>query len=410
MSSFRFAAADNPDHHLILIPFGSNTAETGGITACAASAKLIGALAAEFETCAQIIRAALTAESHHAEQTAELSARRREAEEYQSAFTAFRRAEERYKQIIDTAMDAVISSDENGIISSWNAQAVSMFGLSRSEALGTNISRIIPQDFRTEHSEEIRVLQEDGVWPILGRCVELRGRRANGVEFPIELTVHRIYSDGPISYTAYLRDITLRNEAEHKLSRLYDELEQRVLDRITHELERPNKNLSEEIRVRQQVTLNLQESKRRLSEQAAALQEALAAAREASRLKSEFVARMSHEIRTPLNAVLGMTGLLMDTQLNDTQHDLAEDVRTSAETLLLLINDILDFSKIEAGKLTIEAVPFDLSTAVNDVVEMVGTRAKAAGIDLVVRFEPGMPCELLGDAWAHPPGSNQPCR
>ena len=162
--------------------------------------------------------------------------------------------------------------------------------------------------------------------------------------------------------------------------------------------ETSNRDLNDEIRERQAVEQILQESKKRLSEQAAALEEALVTARQASQLKSEFVARMSHEIRTPLNAVLGMTGLLMDTELNHAQHELAEDVRSSAEALLLLLNDILDFSKIEAGKLTIEAVPFDLRTAIREVMEMVTPRARTRGIDLIVNIEPGMSCDLLGDA------------
>ena len=320
-----------------------------------------------------------------------------QVDEYQSTIAAHIRDEERYKQIIDTAMDAVITIDESGTVTGWNAQAVTMFGLSRKQAIGTHVSRIIPDELREAHEDGMRRLRAEGIGPILGRCVEMTALRANGCRFPVELTINRIYSDGPISYTGFVRDISLRKDAEEKLNLLHAELEQRVLDR-THELENSNRDLCAEIRERQTVEQNLNESQKRLSEQAAALEEALVTARQASQLKSEFVARMSHEIRTPLNAVLGMTGLLMDTELNHAQHELAEDVRSSAETLLLLLNDILDFSKIEAGKLIIEAVPFDLSSAINDVIEMVGARARTRGIDLVVNIDPSMPCDLLGDA------------
>jgi PAS domain S-box-containing protein len=241
--------------------------------------------------------------------------------------------------IVEQSSEAIWTTDLDGVVTSWNAGAAAMFGYSASEAMGAS-RRIGTGTQAAEDERKLRLLKLEKF------SYEMQENTKSGEPIDIQVSVAPLLGDTGqcIGKIAVARDITERNRSEE------------------------------------------------------ALRAARAAAESASQAKSGFLARMSHEIRTPMNGVLGMTELLLETELSSTQRKYAETVHRSGTNLLGIINDVLDFSKIEAGKLELEAVNFDLRRTVEDVVDMLAERAHSKGLELACQFPPDMRMLMVGDA------------
>ena len=269
--------------------------------------------------------------------------RKRTEEARRQAEQALLAAELRFRSLTQSTADAILSADSHGNILSWNNGAEKMFGYREEELLGRSVTMIMPAKYREAYGHGLARRRAGGEAPVVGKTIELWGLRKNGTEFPLELSLSAwTTADGEL-YGGIIRDITDRRKTAAELAQARD------------------------------------------------------AALESTRLKSEFLANMSHEIRTPMNAIIGLSSLLLDTELNAEQRDFAETVHQSAEALLVLANDILDFSKIEAGKLDLDIVEFDLRQLVEECMQTNAERADRKGLELACLMPDSVPTSLRGD-------------
>jgi PAS domain S-box-containing protein len=266
--------------------------------------------------------------------------------------------------MIDTAMDAIISTDAQFNIILFNGAAEKMFGYPVEQILGCPIEVLIPIKLALAHREQMHEFakQKENTRLMRGRSVRpVLGLHADGHEFPAEVAISYLENEKHPIFTAMVRDITERKALDEALMQFATTLELRVISR-TQELE----------------TAKLQ-------------------AEHANQAKSAFLANMSHEIRTPLNSVLGMAHLALMTDLNSKQRDYLQKISVSGTLLLDLINDILDFSKIEAGKLELNPSNFSLPELIHHVCELIQHKAVEKGLALHITIDEKIPKALYGD-------------
>jgi two-component system sensor histidine kinase/response regulator len=256
-----------------------------------------------------------------------------------------RQSEQRNRLIIDTALDAVVTIDSVGMVAGWNPQAETIFGRPRTLAMGMSfVVNCVTREDREAVKQALHQTVSNPTGGAVTRRLELMALRDDGTAFPAELSVSPMQTASGPACSAFIRDISARRQAERDLR-----------DAKEH-------------------------------------------AEAASRAKSEFLANMSHEIRTPLNGVIGVTELLLGTELSQQQRRYGELTKSSADVLLSVINQILDFSKIEAGKLELEEIEFDLPVVVEDAVEILAQRAVRKRIELACHIDPKITTRMRGDA------------
>ncbi|HEV8067773.1 MAG TPA: PAS domain S-box protein [Planctomycetaceae bacterium] len=381
---------------------------------------------------------------------------------------SLRASEERFRALTQSATDAIISADASGRIASWNQGAKAIFGYAEQEVVGQPLTVLMPESYRRAHENGLERFRTTGIPRIIGRTVELRGRRKDGYEFPLELSLASWETGTGKYFSGIIRDATERKQAEETvraseqrfrtmaetmpatvaiyqgighayvnaaavamLGYTRDELVHcSFLDYVHPDFRELVKQRSlarqrgESVASRYEIKLVHKDghslwvdfagtaieyegqpavlgiavdiTQRKDLEQAQ--QKAVEAAEASSRAKSTFLANMSHEIRTPMNAVIGMTELLLGTELTPVQREYLGIVKDSAESLLALINDILDFSKIEAGKLELEHASFQVREILGDTMKGLALRACGKDVEVAGHINPDVPEFIVGDA------------
>ncbi len=268
-------------------------------------------------------------------------------------------SETKFRQLFENAHDAIFIL-ENDLIINCNSSALKMLGASREKIINRSPCSFSP------------LTQPDGA-DSFTRSVERVQLALSGIPQQFEWTFNR--NDG----TPF--------ETEVSLSCFIGPNDQKLLQSLI-------RDISEKKRAEKELVDN----NRQLQEASRQAKELAVQAQSANIAKSEFLANMSHEIRTPMNGVIGMTELLLDTELNDEQRHCAEVVHFSGELLLGIINDILDVSKIEAGKLNFAALDFDLGIVMKDFANNLSLRAQEKGLKLICSIDPDVPVLLHGDS------------
>jgi len=280
-------------------------------------------------------------------------------------------SEARFREIVGSAMDAILVFDADGKVSLANAAAERMFSTTADQAIGESISRFFPEGEGNRPVQELctaaDTLRDDGSAISRAHAHAFTARRANGETFPIEASISCLDTSAGRTYTLIVRDVSERKRAEEALREQATSLTQSAMEL---------KALNEELNRRQ---LDLER---------------------AMTARSRFYASMSHELRTPINAVLGYSTLLLERiygPLNDKQVEGIERTQKAARHLLELVNDVLDLSKIEAGKIDLRLQPVEFPSLIEDLFVTVKPLADEHHSQLTLECDEKNPLKVVSD-------------
>ena len=279
-------------------------------------------------------------------------------------------SEEKYRTILESIEDGYFEVDIAGNFTFFNDAMCRMLGYSKDELMGMNYREYSDK----EYSEAVyRVFNEVYRTENPAKSLDWELIAKEGIKKHVEANVSLVKDSGgrAMGFRGIVRDITARKKGEDDLRKAKE-----VAEAMNVELEEVNEQFEQAI---------------------ARANEMATEAEIASMAKSEFLANMSHEIRTPMNGVIGMTRILLDTELNSEQRHYAEAVHSSADSLLMVINEILDYSKIEADKLELEIINFDLRLTIEDMIDVLSITASQNGLELACEVHHEVPSRLRGD-------------
>ena len=245
--------------------------------------------------------------------------------------------------VLNAISEGIIVIDSTGTIIQVNAAVMTMWDYKEEELIFSKIKNLITTDLKFDTEKTKHICFRSGEILPLDIRLELPALRRSGSTFPIEIYISESRSSEQMLYTMAVRDITEEKKSKEELQLAKEHAEA------------------------------------------------------ANQVKSEFIANMSHEIRTPMNAIMGMTGLVLESELRSEQRDLLQVVKSSADSLLSIINDILDFSKIEAGVIEIDEIEFNLRDCIGDAMKPLAYRAHDKELELSIHIDPAVPEMLLGD-------------
>lgn len=277
----------------------------------------------------------------------------------------------RLQAIIETATDAIITIDENGLVELANEAAFRLFGYTREELVGQNIALVMPEPHHSRHDEYIRRYCETGHKKIIGIGREVEGRRKDGTNFPLRLSVSEVKLQDKRIFAGIIHDLSEQRAAESRIIKLNAELEQRVemrteeLANAVNQLLKINKKLEREIKEREAAEMLIKENETRLKE-------ALQREKELSELKSRFVSMASHEFRTPLSTILSSADLIeayMAGEQQPKREKHVKRVKSAVATLTGILNDFLSLSRLEEGQIVTEPVHFQLRSFCDEITD-----------------------------------------